>query len=163
MPLQKNHRQEKSMKPIQKDSKKTISDWLYQITVFFLALTGVAQLPIFKRYYIADIPGLGWLAKFYTTHYFHYLAGTIFLLLVFYKLSEYWLINRHKEKLTVRTTIRVLLIAGIILTGVLLVIKNFSGSQFSANSIITLDISHLVLALILGLVAISRTITRKRK
>ena len=35
--------------------------WFYLTTVFFLTLTGFGQMPIFKRYYIADIPGLGWL------------------------------------------------------------------------------------------------------
>ena len=35
--------------------------WFYLISVFFLALSGFGQMPIFKRYYIADIPGLGWL------------------------------------------------------------------------------------------------------
>ena len=33
--------------------------YVYLITVFFLTLTGFGQMPIFKRYYIADIPGLG--------------------------------------------------------------------------------------------------------
>jgi len=35
--------------------------WFYLITVIFLVLSGFGQMPIFKRYYIADIPGLGWL------------------------------------------------------------------------------------------------------
>ena len=36
--------------------------YFFLATVFFLTLTGFGQMPIFKRYYIADIPGLGWLA-----------------------------------------------------------------------------------------------------
>ena len=37
--------------------------YVYLITVFFLTLSGFGQMPIFKRYYIADIPGFGWLAR----------------------------------------------------------------------------------------------------
>jgi len=33
--------------------------WIYLTTTFLLVLTGFGQMPIFKRYYIADIPGLG--------------------------------------------------------------------------------------------------------
>ena len=44
----------------------------YVAILSFLTLSGFGQMPIFKRYYIADIPGLGWLAKFYITHYIHY-------------------------------------------------------------------------------------------
>ena len=39
-----------------------VSPWtkrLFAVTVFGLGLTGVAQMPIFSRYYIADIPGFG--------------------------------------------------------------------------------------------------------
>ena len=47
--------------------------YFYLLTVLLLTLTGFGQMPIFKRYYIADIPGFGWLAQFYVTHYIHYL------------------------------------------------------------------------------------------
>ena len=43
-------------------NRKTIVRYFYLMTVFFLTLTGFGNMPIFKRYYIADIPGLGWLA-----------------------------------------------------------------------------------------------------
>jgi len=56
-----------------KSNRKPIIRYLYLITLFFLVLTGFGQMPVFKRYYIADIPGLGWLAQFFVTHYMHYL------------------------------------------------------------------------------------------
>ncbi len=46
------------------------SPWIrraFTLTLFFSALTGFAQMPIFKRYYVADLPGLGWLAEYYVT------------------------------------------------------------------------------------------------
>ena len=55
--------------------------FIYLMTVFFLILSGFGQMPIFRRYYIADIPGLGWLAQFYLTHYIHYLGAILILAL----------------------------------------------------------------------------------
>ena len=46
--------------------------------MLLMTVTGMGQMPIFKRYYIADIPGLGWLADPYTVHWVHY-AGAIAL------------------------------------------------------------------------------------
>ena len=36
---------------------------LYILTLIFMALTGFGQMPIYNRYYMSDIPGLGWLAE----------------------------------------------------------------------------------------------------
>ena len=32
--------------------------WLYVLTLIVMGFTGFGQMPIFKRYYIADIPGI---------------------------------------------------------------------------------------------------------
>ena len=50
---------------------------IYLFLLFMMGLTGFGQMPIFKRYYIADIPGLAWTAKFYVTHYLHYLGAIL--------------------------------------------------------------------------------------
>lgn len=54
---------------------------LLGVSVFLLALSGLAQMPIMKRYYIADLPGLAWLADFFATSLLHYLAAAVFLFL----------------------------------------------------------------------------------
>jgi hypothetical protein len=71
--------------------------WFYLMVIFFLTLTGFGQMPIFKRYYIADIPGLGWLAQFFVTHYIHYLAAILFLAFAAYIVLDY-LILKHKSR-----------------------------------------------------------------
>jgi hypothetical protein len=70
----------------------------YGLILFFITLTGFAQMPIFARYYISDIPGLGWLAQFYVTHLIHY--GMAALLLGFggYVAMEYVLTRRHSDR-----------------------------------------------------------------
>ena len=121
--------------------------YLYRVTVFFLILTGFGQMPIFKRYYIADIPGLGWLAKFFITHYMHYLFAIILLFITTYLLMEYFLRLQKTVKITTSGYLRIAIIAGLIATGILLVIRNFSWYWFPPGFIIILDLSHLGLVM----------------
>jgi hypothetical protein len=120
-----------------------------------LALSGFAQMPVFKRYYIADIPGLGWLAMFYITHYIHYLFGFILVAFTFYLITYFFLASRKKYKITVSGYIRAAIIAGLITSGSILVIRNFPGYHYSPAFIVAMDLIHLGLGclfLVTGLV-----------
>ncbi len=121
--------------------------YLYGVTVFFLILTGFGQMPIFKRYYIADIPGLGWLAEFFITHYMHYLFAVIFIFITAYFLTEYILRIQKAVKITISGYLRIAIITGLIATGTLLVIRNFSGYRFPPGFIIIMDLSHFGLVM----------------
>ena len=120
----------------------------YLLTLFFITLSGFAQIPIFKRYYIADIPGLGWLAQFYITHLIHYLSASLLLGIFSYRISEYLLKNRGKIKLSPSGWLRGGLLFGLVFTGILLVIRNFEGNFYSHNFIIGLVLTHLSLMVI---------------
>ena len=129
-------------------SRKNNIRYLYLLTVFFITLSGFGQMPIFKRYYIADIPGLEWLAKFYITHYIHYICAALIVGIASYAAADYLLLSGKKIRLTVTGYLRGTLIAGLIATGILLVIRNFEGYVFSHNLIIFLDLSHLALVML---------------
>ena len=136
--------------------------WLYLVTVFFLALSGFGQMPIFKRYYIADIPGLGWLGDFFVTHYIHYLAAILFLALTAYLIVDYYLSKRKSRKLTGTGYVRSLLLAGILASGIFLVIRNLAGSNFSSKFIIFLDLCHLGLAMVFLFVSLYCLVSGKQ-
>ena len=127
--------------------------YVYLITVFLLTLTGFSQMPIFKRYYIADIPGLGWLAQFYVTHYIHYLAAILFLALVAYMTIDYLILQRKHLRLTASGYVRGAIVAGILVSGLLLAIRNQAGSRLDSQLIILLDLAHLGLAIVLLTIA----------
>jgi len=135
--------------------------WLYLATTFFLVLTGFGQMPIFKRYYIADIPGLGWLAEFFVTHYIHYLGAAVLLALVAYIITDYVMVKRTSRRLTTSGSIRIGLLAGILASGGLLVIRNLAGTNFSPEFIIFLDITHLGLVMALLFVSLYCLIRKK--
>jgi len=122
--------------------------YIYLLTMFFITLSGFGQMPIFKRYYIADVPGLEWLAKFYITHYIHYTCATLIIGITAYAAADYLMLTGKKLKLTATGYLRGALIAGLIATGILLVIRNFDGYIFSHNLIIFLDLSHLTLVML---------------
>ena len=121
--------------------------WFYLIAVFFLTLSGFGQMPIFKRYYIADIPGLGWLAEFYITHYIHYLVAILFLAFTAYMIIDYLLSKRKSRRVTVTGYVRSALLTGILASGIFLVIRNLAGSNLSSDFIIFLNLCHLGLVM----------------
>ncbi|MFC1882381.1 hypothetical protein ACFL2S_12905 [Thermodesulfobacteriota bacterium] len=123
------------------------SRWIYLTTTFFLVLSGFGQMPIFKRYYIANIPGLGWLAEFFVTHYIHYLGAIVFLALTAFLIADYWMLKHNSRRLTASGYVRIALLTGILISGALLVIRNLAGTNFAPELIIFLDLIHLGLVM----------------
>jgi hypothetical protein len=123
-----------------------LSRWiriLYTLTLFFMALTGFGQMPIYNRYYMSDIPGLGWLADFFVTRTIHYIGAVILLGVVFYVAFDFILSKRRRLKLTANGRMRALLLSAIIVSGALIVVKNFPYVHLSDGLIIGLDLFHL--------------------
>ncbi len=145
-----------------KSNRKTIMHYLYLITLFFLVLTGFGQMPVFKRYYIADIPGLGWLAKFFVTHYMHYLFAILLLGITAFIITGYFFTNRKKIKITLSGYTRGAVLFGLVITGSLLVIRNLAGSNFPPSLIIFLDLSHLTLVMVLLIAGLYCIIFKKK-
>jgi hypothetical protein len=136
--------------------------YFYIIILFFMALTGFGQMPIYKRYYLADIPGLGWLANFWTTRYVHYVGAILLLALLAYIIFNYLAANRKVRKITINGYMRGFFLAGIVFTGILFVIKNFPGYLFSPQFIIGLNLSHLGFVMAFLLINLYCLIFRKK-
>ncbi len=149
------------IKALNKNQGNTLK-YSYLITLLFLTLTGFGQMPIFKRYYIADIPGLGWLAKFYITHFIHYLGAILILALLAYIILRYVLMDKNNLRLTMTGYIRGGLLGGILVTGVFLVLRNLKNIWFPPGFIIFLDITHLGLVMSFLVMALYCLIFRKQ-
>ena len=126
---------------------------IYGITLFLITLTGFAQMPIFKRYYIADIPGLGWLAQFYVTHGIHYIMASVLLCLGAYVLVNQILDGGGLGRLTLSGRIKGLLILGLVTSGGFMVVRNLAGVYFSHTAIHVMNLVHL--GLCMALLAVS--------
>ena len=123
--------------------------YIYGITLFFITLSGFAQMPIFKRYYIADIPGLGWLAQFYVTHIMHYIAAFVLIALVVYILFDFIFNGSGSRKVTGSAYFKIGILTGLIVTGALMVVKNLPNIYFGHIMIIALDLAHLSFCMML--------------
>jgi len=133
---------------------------IYLLLLFMMGLTGFGQMPIFKRYYIADIPGLAWTARFYTTHYMHYIGAALFLFLVAYGVAVYFGLMRRSYALSRAAYVRIILLAAIIITGIFRVLKNLPDVVFSPEFTMFIDISHLAFMMLLMVVGIVFSVTR---
>lgn len=135
---------------------------LYLFLLFAMGLTGFAQMPIFKRYYIADIPGLAWLADFYATHYLHYMGAIILLGFFAYAGVVYFGMMRKQFLLTRAAYVRVAILLLIVVTGVFRVLKNLPEIVFSPTFTMIIDISHLIFMMFLMVFGIIFMMAKKR-
>jgi hypothetical protein len=141
--------------------KKTgmLRKYIYGITFFFLVLTGFGQMPVYKRYYISDIPGLDWLSQFYVTHMMHYIASAVLIALAVYVVISFILMGRGR--VTTSGYIKIFIIAGLIVSGIFMVIRNLSGIFLGHNLIIAFNLIHLALCMMLMAVSFYTLITKK--
>jgi len=117
--------------------------WSYIGIFIVMAFTGFGQMPIFKRFYISDIPGLGWSADFYATHYVHYLGAILLFVLIAYCITDYLITGRSEFRLTASAYVRIVLLGGIVVTGIFRVLKNLPDVVFSPGFTLFIDIAHL--------------------
>ena len=133
--------------------------YIYGITFFFLVLSGFGQMPVYKRYYISDIPGLDWLSQFYLTHVMHYIASSVLIALAVYIFISF--LFRGSGRITGSGYFKIFILAGLIVSGVLLVIRNLPGVFLGHNLIIVLDLTHLGFCMMLLGVSFYTLITKK--
>ncbi len=66
--------------------------WILAISGLILIFSGFGELPMYKRYMVTQIPGLGWAGDFFINLKIHYLAGIVFVsIMVFHGLYHGWL------------------------------------------------------------------------
>ena len=140
---------------------KTTEKYSYVAILSFSTLSGFGQMPIFKRYYIADIPGLGWLAKFYITHYIHYVGAVLLLAFFAYWIVQHLMVNRNHTKITASGYLRAAMLGGILATGGFLVFRNIDGVWLPPGFIILLDLVHLDLVMAFLATALYCLISKK--
>ena len=134
----------------------------YMTLLLFMGLSGFGQMPIFKRYYVADLPGLGWLAQFYVTHYIHYAGAAALLAIGAYYLTRYVVGERPRRRISRYGAIQGVIMLTIGIAGALRVIKNYEGYYLSSGLIVFLDILHLSAVMLFLLVGAWGVMARKR-
>ncbi len=116
--------------------------WLYGLGIGLAIFTGMAQMPIMKRYYIADIPGLAWTADFYATSDLHYLAAALLLAILAWRLGLAAREGGLAWSWGPRGAWGWLLLGLLVLTGAAKVARN-AGVFISPTMMVVLDLTHL--------------------
>ena len=132
------------------------------LVVGALALSGFGQMPIFKRYYLADIPGMGWLAAYYVTNTIHYIGAAIFLGLLAYMVIVYLRSRAVGVRITASGALRAGAVAIIVVTGILRVLKSRPDVYLGANTVFAVDLAHLAGVMLWGFLALAAAIVRRR-
>ncbi len=127
---------------------------IFKFSVAVLVLSGLAQMPLFKRYYISEIPGLAWTADFHFNHILHHVAAAVLLFVLFRWSVIYLRTKKHGIRLSISGWIRTGLFATIIITGLLRALKNLPGFYFSPLATTSIIWIHLTASALLGVAAI---------
>lgn len=128
--------------------------WPAAAAIAVLAVSGLGQMPIFKRYYVADLLGLAWTADYYLLHTLHYLAAVVLLLLVTSRLPAWLAWWRGKSRPAWLRLGQPLIFLGLVATGLARTAKNLPEVSLSPDLVLAIDLGHLLLAMLFGLFAL---------
>lgn len=60
--------------------------WLVAVSTFLLIFSGLGQIPLYRRYMVDTLPGLGWTSDFEITLIIHYIAAVVLIFAVVFHL-----------------------------------------------------------------------------
>ena len=69
--------------------------WAIALSGLMLLFTGMLQLPLARRYFITDIPGMAWAGDFVFTLHLHYAASVIFIAAALFHVAYHGILG-HK-------------------------------------------------------------------
>ncbi|QJB58293.1 4Fe-4S ferredoxin [Pseudodesulfovibrio sp. zrk46] len=137
--------------------------WISRLFIFcmtMLAFTGMMQMPLAKRYFIVDIPGLAWTGDFFLVHKVHYLFAALLLFVVGVVVAN-WVVDwRDKLRLTAMGTARAVILGGIIVSGGFRVYRNMPDVTPDPAFVMTIEWIHFGLVMVMGGVALAALIKK---
>ncbi|BBO75910.1 hypothetical protein DSCW_33270 [Desulfosarcina widdelii] len=135
---------------------------LYGVAVITALFTGFGNMPLYGRYYVADLPGLGWSGNFFLNVNVHILAGSVLLAVAVYAFTASLLIRRLPvDRLSFSGKTRGLLLALTLLTGVVMVLKNLPAVHLPMKALIAFNFLHMGAAVLFMLAALISLIFRR--
>ena len=119
-----------------------------------LAFTGLLQMPLAKWYYLTDVPGMAWTGDLLFVHKLHYVIAMLLLFVLGLTVMNWWLAWKDRLVLTRLGLLRVILLAGLVISGGLRVFRNLPGVTLDPVAIVTIEWSHMLLAVAMGVIAL---------
>jgi len=138
-------------------------NWLFAAALFVALFTGFGNMPLYGRYYIADIPGFHWSGNFIANLKVHLVTGALLATLVVYSLIGF---ARRKGKWSDFSVLQKLLrisIALVLLSGLLVGLKNYAFLTPGLALNMTLTFFHLGAAMLVAVVGLMALVKDKDK
>ena len=117
--------------------------WLHTIALIIALFTGFGNMPLWGRYYIADIPGLKWSGEFFVNLQIHLFVGALMFGLAVYVLVYHTTLRTGGVRITTSGTIRAVLLALTLLSGIVLAVRNLPGILLPFELQVGLVFSHM--------------------
>ncbi|ADK85386.1 iron-sulfur cluster-binding protein [Desulfarculus baarsii DSM 2075] len=135
---------------------------LYGLAVLAAAFSGLGQMPLTKRYYIADLPGMAWSADFYRLSELHYVAVALLAALFGWRLGLKLRANPEGWSWGPRTWWGWTLLALLALTGAVKVAAN-AGVLFAPWLLVAVNFTHLFCGMAFAFTALGALFRPKPK
>jgi hypothetical protein len=146
---------------MRKNRTGAVKKLVYPVLLATALFTGFGNMPLYKRYYISAVPGLGWSSDFYVNLYIHYVCGALLLALAVYCGIVYLKKRGAAGPLTATGTLRTLALGLSLMTGILLAVRNLSGITFTFAAQITVAFTHLTTAIVLLLATVGCRVLKR--
>ncbi|MFW6237122.1 MAG: hypothetical protein ACOC3F_01930 [Desulfosudaceae bacterium] len=134
--------------------------WLYLAAMTVILFTGFGNMPLYRRYYVTDLPGFAWTGNFLINVQVHYLAGAVLLGLAAYFMGAYAYLKKDGWRLTLTGRLRAMVVGLALLSGLAMALKNLAGVVYPFPLLVTMNFLHLTLAMIFLLLAAGCLIAR---
>jgi hypothetical protein len=136
--------------------------WIYRIAAGVAIFTGFGNMPLYGRYYVGDVPGLGWSSDFVANVQAHYIAGAVLTGLAVYAVIVYTGLRARGLRLTTSGLLRVLFLLLALLSGGVMAAKNLPSVAVDFPLMPVLNFFHLFTAMIFMLFSLGCVIGRRR-
>lgn len=75
------------MKIVRHNLAIRLTHWVTALSIFILFFSGFGQMPVYKRYYVDQLPGLEWSSDFLITLHLHYWAAAVLIFITVYYMT----------------------------------------------------------------------------
>lgn len=141
-------------------SKANWLRWCYGTALVLALFTGFGNMPLYRRYYITDIPGLAWSGDYYANLYVHYSAGAVLVALSIYACIVFWKQKWRNFSLTGSGLARVVVLCLALVLGVIMALKNLPGVVIPFPLVTVLNLGHMGLAMVAAALFVLSSIWR---
>jgi hypothetical protein len=117
--------------------------WTYMLAMLTAIFSGFGNMPLYGRYYVADIPGFAWTRNFFVNLNIHYLSGAVLLGLAAYLTIVYLQRGNNAVRLSASGVVRVVLLGLALISGVLAALKNLPTVNLPMAGLMAVAFIHL--------------------